>query len=182
MDVQTITLTDELGRSIDCYVEHTLELAGETYVLLLPVDIPVEIFTWPDADAEEPIPVSDETEIEQVFEVASAVLAEQNLRLKRTAIALTAEGDLPEMLEESPDNGNGTSGDDSDGEEFEELQMLASFYFQEQEYTIYTPLDPLLILARLDDGGTPHLLTDAEYLQIEPMLPMLEDQLFETLD
>jgi hypothetical protein len=32
----------------------------------------------------------------------------------------------------------------------EQLQLLASFYYEEQEYTIYTPLDPLLFFCPVD--------------------------------
>ncbi|KGF71461.1 hypothetical protein DO97_19490 [Neosynechococcus sphagnicola sy1] len=176
MDAPTITLTDEAGRTLTCYVEHSLQLEGQEYVLLMPVDSPVEIFAWQeeDADDEAALPV-DEAEIDQIFPIAKAVLEEQNLTLKRTAITLTVEGELPDYLEEEEEL-------DEEEEDQEELQLLASFYHEEQEYTIYTPLDPFLILARLGADGQPQLLSPEEMEKLEPLLPMLEDQLFDELE
>ena len=41
----SITLTDEVGRSLQCYIEQLLNVEGQEYALLLPDDAPVEIFT-----------------------------------------------------------------------------------------------------------------------------------------
>jgi hypothetical protein len=176
MDVPTVTLTDEAGRTLTCYVEQSLNLEGQDYVLLLPVDAPVEIFSWHEDDEDEDaaIPVETEAEIDQVFPIAKAVLEEQNLVLKRTAVTLTVEGELPEFEDDEELI-------DEEGES-EDLQLLASFYHEEQEYAIYSPLDPFLVLARLDAQGQPHLLSAEEMQQLEPLLPMLEDQLFSELE
>jgi Protein of unknown function (DUF3727)/Protein of unknown function (DUF1292) len=178
MDTPTLTVTDDQGRTLTCYIEHSLKLAEEEYVLLLPVDTPIEIFSWEeteDAEEEAAVPVEDDAVTDEVFAIAKAVLGEQNLTLKRSAITLTVEGDLPDFEEEE-------DALESDEDEEEELQLLASFYHLEQEYAIYTPLDPFLILARLDEQGQPQLLSEAEMEKLEPLLPMLEDQLFEELD
>jgi hypothetical protein len=179
MDAPTITVTDEKGQTLTCYVEHSLKLEDREYVLLLPVDSPIEIFAWEESDEddeESAVPISDDL-IEVLFPLAKAVLEEQNLTLKRTAVTLTVEGDLPE-----PDEETGVDLVEDDEDEEEELQLLASFYHHEQEYAIYTPLDPFLILARLDEDGVPHLLSPEEMQKLEPLLPMLEDQLFDELD
>ncbi len=172
---KSVTVTDEFGRSLACYIEHSFELNHENYVLLLPVDAPVEIFAWAeDDDDEEPIAIEDPDEIDEIFETAKAVLEEQNLTLKRTAVTLTVSGELPE-LEDEPES------PEDEAEEYEELQLLASFYHEEQEYAIYTPLDPFFILARLDENGEPQLLSDEELEKLEPMLPSLEGMLEEHL-
>jgi hypothetical protein len=179
MDAPTITLTDEKGRTLTCYIEHSLKLAEQEYVLLLPVDSPVEIFAWKeddDEDEESATPISEEATIDEIFPIAKAVLEEQNLTLKRTAITLTVEGDLPDLDEEDE-----IEFDEEEDLE-QELQLLASFYHHEQEYAVYTPLDPFLILARLDDEGQPQLLSPEEMQKLEPLLPMLEDQLFDELE
>ncbi|MBD1939742.1 DUF3727 domain-containing protein [Microcoleus sp. FACHB-68] len=177
----TVTLTDESGRSLTCSIEHSLELEGQDYVLLLPIDSPVEIFAWQaEGDDEEAVPVEDE-DIDPLFSIAKAVLEEQNLTLKRTAITLTVEGDLPDLSSED-------IGEDEDTEEgdYEELQWLASFYHEELEYAIYTPLDPFFVLARINADGEPELLSPEEFQKLEPMLPtlegLIEDRLFEELE
>ncbi|WP_199246341.1 DUF3727 domain-containing protein [[Phormidium] sp. ETS-05] len=172
-------LKDAEGRSLSCYIEHSFTINSQEYVLLMPVDSPVEIFAWPESedDMEEPTPV-EESEIDEIFEVAKAVLAEQNLTLKRTAIVLTVSGELPDFEELEPEEGEDELSEDSD---YEELQLLASFYNEEQEYSIYTPLDPFFILARLNADGQPELLSNEELAEIEPMLPSIEGMIEERL-
>lgn len=145
------------------------------------MDYPVEIFAWvPDLETEveeDTLTPIEEAEMDQVFSTAQAVLAEQNLTLKRTALSLTAEGDLPEVdedeilvLEVETDAGT---------VETEEYQLLANFFYQEQEYAIYTPLDPLLFVARMKDAAEPELLSPEEFQKIQPIL---ENQLFEEME
>ena len=177
-DAPTVVLTDDTGRSLNCYIEHSIDIEGQDYVFLLPVDSPVEIFAWQEeGDEEEAIPVEDDAEIERIFPIARAVLQEQNLELKRTAVTLTVEGDLPELNEEDLE-----AADEGEAGEQEELQLLASFYDEEQEYAIYAPLDPFFILAKMDADGQPKLLSPEELSKIEPMLPMIEDQLFDEME
>jgi uncharacterized protein YrzB (UPF0473 family) len=178
MEIETVTITDDAGRTLTCTVEHSLELDGQEYVLLLPVDSPVEVVAWQeDGDEEEAIPVEDDSQIDLLFPIAKVVLEEQNLILKRTAVTLTVKGDLPEYSEEEglEDLESG------DGDE-EELQFLASFYYEEQEFGVYAPLDPLFILARVDEDNQPHLLSEEELKRIEPLLPMLEDQILDQFE
>lgn len=179
-EAETVVLTDETGRTLTCSVERYLEVENQDYVLLLPLDAPVEIFVWQgdEEDEEEAVPVEDEAKIDTLFNTAKAVLEEQNLTLKRTAIMLTVEGDLPDL--DSEDEFGEVSSEDGE-EEVEELQHLASFFYEEQEFAIYAPLDPCFILARLDENNQPHILSSEELQKLEPMLEMIEDQLFDEL-
>jgi hypothetical protein len=184
-DVPTLTIADDRGRSIDCFVEHSIEVEGDEYLLLNPVDAPVEIVTWSDeGDDAEPVPLSEDEDLERIFATARAVLAEENLTLKRTAIVLTVEGELPEIPgDEDDEDGDAAHGDDEeDDEDVEEFQWLASFFHEGVEYAIYTPLDPFFILARVDENGQPQLLPPDEIERIEGLLPSLEERFFEGLD
>ncbi|GAB1545450.1 DUF3727 domain-containing protein [Scytonema sp. NUACC21] len=174
----SITLTDEKSRTLECYIEHSLEVDGQEYVLLLPVDSPVEIFSWQgDDEEEEAILVEDEAVIDEIFDTAQVVLAEQNLMLKNTAYALTVAGELPPVEEselftlEIEDEGTDL--------EPEQLQLLANFYHKEQEYAIYTPLDPLLFFARISKNGEPELLSPEEFRKVQPLL---EEHLFNEVE
>jgi hypothetical protein len=155
-----------------------MEIEGSEYLLLMPVDAPVEIVAWDDdeelADA---TLIEDDAEIDSIFSDAQAVLAEQNLVLKRTAFTLTVEGEIPSADEEEILTIE-IEEEDVDLEP-EELQLLASFYHEEQEYGIYTPLDPLLFFARMNDAGQPELLSLEEIKKVQPLL---NDLLFEELD
>lgn len=174
----SITLADETGKSLECYVEHSLEVDEQEYFLLLPVDSPVEIFAWQtDGEGEEAVLVEDDETIEQIFSTAQAVLSEQNLVLKNTAYALTASGELP-PVEESDIFTLEIEDDEADLEP-EQLQLLASFYWEEQEYAIYTPLDPLLFFARISEEGKPELLSPEEFREFQPLL---EEHLFNEIE
>ncbi|TAF06444.1 MAG: DUF3727 domain-containing protein [Nostocales cyanobacterium] len=174
----SITLTDEKGRSLECYVEHSLEVDEQEYVLLLPVDSPIEIFAWQgEGDDEEAILVEDDDITDEILSNAQAVLAEQNLLLKHSAYALTVVGELP-PVEESEIFTLEIEDEEADLEP-EQLQLLASFYHQNQEYAVYTPLDPLLFFARITTTGKPELLSPEEFRKVQPML---EEHLFNEVE
>lgn len=176
----TIELFDESGRSLVCYVEHTLEVDDTEYLLLLPVDSPIEIFAWvaedEDEELETMVDLADE-DIDTVFDTAKAVLAEQDLSLKRTAYTLSASGDLPEVEED--DIITLDVGEDEENPDSEQFQRLAYFYYEEQEYEVCTPLDPLLFFARRDSEGEAKLLSPEEFQAVRSQL---EAQLFDALE
>jgi len=176
-DVPTINLLDEDGQSVPCYVERSLNAKGKEYVLLRPVDAPVEIFAWVgDEDEEDEMLLDvDDAELDEIMPTAKAVLAEQDLTLHRTALALIASGDLPEFNEED------VITLDIEGEEgqvnLEQFQQLTSFFHEEQEYVVCTPLDPFLFIARLNAAGQPELLTPDELVALQKLDEFKEMQL-----
>ncbi|MGK7914473.1 MAG: DUF3727 domain-containing protein [Prochloraceae cyanobacterium] len=179
-DSESITLTDESGRSLECYVENSLETDDSTYLLLMPVDSPIVIIAAEEDTAEEDISevvaIEDETEIKQIFADAKAVLAELDLTLKHTAYTLTVTGELPPLEE---DRIVTLELDEEESQlEAEELQFLASFYHGSQKYSIYTPIAPLLLLAQSNLAGQLQLVSP-EDRQIQPIL---EELLFEELE
>ncbi|NJK28971.1 MAG: DUF3727 domain-containing protein [Acaryochloris sp. RU_4_1] len=182
IDRSTVTLMDEAGRSLTCYVEVSVPIDQEEYALLNPVDYPVDIFSWVVNEEDEEIiqPIEDE-EVSKIFATAQAVLAEQNLKLKRSALSLTVEGDLPDIDEEEilileMEEGDPTT-------EQEEYQLLATFFEEEQEYSIYTPIDPVLFVVRLRDNLQPELLSPEEFQALQPKLqPLLEERLMDDIE
>ena len=176
-DAELVNLTDELGRELPCYIERELELDNQVYLLLLPVNAPIEIFAWDeDDDITELVSVEEEEEIDLIFGDAHAVLSEQNLNLKRTAFTLSAIGELPPL---DPTEVVTIELDEEDDTlEPEEFQILARFYNQEQEYAICTPVDPLLFFGKADEKGLITLLSEQEAEQLQPML---EDMLLDEI-
>jgi hypothetical protein len=173
-DPLTVLLSDAEGKELECSIEYSFTHDRENYLVLLPKDTPVEIFVWQSAgDEEELVPVEDESLIDELFDLAKAVLSEQNLKLKRTGITLTVEGDIPDLEEEEDDEDI-----DSDMESF---QLLASFYFGDDEYEISTPLDPLFLLAKQEEPGKAKELSESELKKIEHLLPEIEQNLEEQL-
>ena len=174
IETPTVTLTDVAGRKLTCYLEYSFEVNDTQYAVLLPVDSPVEIFVWPlDEDADEPIPLDSSVEISsEIFDLAEAVLAERNFTLQRTAVMLTVAGELPEWIQVEEELDPDT----------EELIHLASFCYEQLEYDVYAPLDPLWVLARMNDAGDPQLLSPEELERIDPLLPEIEEHLFKALE
>ena len=176
-DAELVTLTDELGRELPCYIERELELDRKTYFLLLPENAPIEIFAWDEEDdVTELVSVEEEEEIDAIFADAQAVLSEQNLALKRTAFTLSAVGELPPL---DPTEVVTIELDEEDDTlEPEEFQILARFYNKDQEYAICTPVDPLLFFGKADENGVISLLSEQEAEQLQPML---EDMLLDEI-
>ncbi|HAE05558.1 MAG TPA: DUF3727 domain-containing protein, partial [Richelia sp.] len=69
--------------------------------------------------------------------------------------------------------------EDEEELEPEELQLLAKFYYEDQEYTIYTPIDPLLFFAQKHISGMMKLLSPEEFRKLQPLL---EEHLFNETD
>ena len=172
---ETLTIVDEDGRSLPCYIEQSLEIDNMTYLLLVPVDIPVVIMAI-DNDTEnrlEAAMLDDDEAIAKIFDNAKAVLAEQNLYLYHSAYTLTATGELP-PIEEDRILTLDAEGIDDDIEE-EELQSLAYFYHADRKYGIYTPLTPLLFFARYDEENHLELVSPDR----DDLMPILEELLSE---
>lgn len=181
-----VTLTDEEGRKLACYVEKTIDVDGVDFLLLLPVDLPIEVFVWQSAneegsadedDSEEVLVDVEDEDIDALFPSARAVLAELNLMLERSAHTLTAAGDLPEADEEDCFS---LEVDEEDSEPItEDFQMLATFFHDGSQYTLCTPLEPLLFFATRNDDGTVELVDPEDF---QKMRSQLEDKLFDVLD
>jgi hypothetical protein len=171
---ETLTIVDENGRSLPCYIEQSLEIDNMTYLLLVPVDIPVVIMSISNDDDEEleAAMLDDDEAIAEIFDNAKAVLAEQDLYLYHTAYTLTATGELPPIEE---DQILTLDADDENDEIEEELQSLAYFYHADQKYGIYTPLTPLLFFARYDAENRLELVSPDQ----ENLMPILEELLSE---
>ncbi|NJM97238.1 MAG: DUF3727 domain-containing protein [Phormidesmis sp. RL_2_1] len=182
-----VTLTDDEHRQLPCYVEKTMAVEGEEFLLLLPVNLPIEVFVWQSAnDAEDGdddesadevlVDVEDE-EIEHIFPSARAVLAELDLFLERSAHTLTAVGDLPEADEEDCFSLE----IDEEGSEpmVEEFQLLATFFHEGSQYSLCTPIEPLMFFAKRTDDGSAVLVEPEEF---QARRSQLEDKLFDVLE
>lgn len=174
MDAPTVLLRDDDGRSLLCYLEHSVDVEGKTYALLQPVDAPIIFFAWNgESEDEEPVPIEDEETIQSLFPTAKAVLGEQNLTLLPTAVTLTVEGELPDFEEDEDEDEDSYGVSDDELDQVEEFQLLATFFHDDQEYSAYTPLEPFLIITRME-GDEPKLLSADE---LEAIGPLLEEQL-----
>ncbi|HEY9889830.1 MAG TPA: DUF3727 domain-containing protein [Candidatus Obscuribacterales bacterium] len=180
-DGPTISIKDESGRSLLCQVEQTFEIEGRQYALLLPLDTPVEIFAWEEDESGETDSLVDidESDIEQLLPTARAVLAEQDLILQRSAVTLTVVGEIPEPDDEdcfTLELGDLNSDGETDSEEF---QTLATFFHDDVEYTVCTPVDPLLLFAEISAEGDARMIPPEEF---ERLRPEIESTIFDVLE
>jgi hypothetical protein len=175
-----VVLTDETGRFLPCQVEQRFELNNREYLLLLPIDAPIEIFVWQQDDSDDDVLMDiEDEEIDQIFLTAKAVLAEQNLVLQRSAITLTAAGELPEVDEENCLTLDLDEVDEAGEPMTEDFQILATCFYEEEEYTLCTPLEPLLIFAYRTADGSLEIVTPEEFQMIRGGL---EEKLFDILE
>jgi hypothetical protein len=175
-----VVLTDEAGRFLPCQVEQRFDLNDQEYLLLLPIDAPIEIFVWHQDDTEDEVLMDiEDDEIDQIFLTAKAVLAEQNLVLQRSAITLTAAGEIPEVEEDNCLTLELDDVDETGAPMTEEFQILATCFYDDEEYTLCTPLEPLLIFAHRTSSGGLEIVTPEEFQKIRGGL---EEKLFDLLD
>lgn len=178
-DEPTVLLKDEEGRLLPCFVQQVFELNQQEYLLLLPVDAPIELFAREEEDDEEVLLDVEESEIDALFPTAKAVLSELNLTLQRTAITLTAAGDIPEASDDDCLTLELDEWVTPEENATEEFQVLATFYHNQQEFTLCTPINPLLIFARRTPEGNLELVSPEEFQQLRSGL---EDKLFDVLE
>eukprot|EP00286_Rhodomonas_abbreviata_P023212 CAMPEP_0181300118 /NCGR_PEP_ID=MMETSP1101-20121128/6716_1 /TAXON_ID=46948 /ORGANISM="Rhodomonas abbreviata, Strain Caron Lab Isolate" /LENGTH=435 /DNA_ID=CAMNT_0023405327 /DNA_START=292 /DNA_END=1599 /DNA_ORIENTATION=+ len=107
---RVVLLRDEkLDRVIECFVEREMEVDGKKYATLLPVDTPVILAGYAEVNGtNQLVPVLEDSAIDELFPTASAVLAEMDLSLSRSAVVLTVEGrdDSLGDSEEDDEEGN----------------------------------------------------------------------------
>lgn len=177
---ETLVLRDEQDQLLKCEILRQVVVEDQTYALVTPVDAVIKVLVWEgeeepsqpvngDADMEGILDEPDPEELQAAMPTIQAVLGELNLTLQQNGFdILTVQGDLPAVEDEDVLE---IGESDEDAQEF---QLLATFFYKEQKYGIFTPLDPILIYAALPEEGDPYLLTPDDP-------PELFDQLYALL-
>tara|TARA_Y100000589_G_scaffold184855_1_gene175157 strand:+ start:11834 stop:12373 length:540 start_codon:yes stop_codon:yes gene_type:complete len=160
-EAPTLLLKDSNNDEIFCYLEQIVDLEGDEYALLTPVDTPVTLFKI--GEEEQPILIEKIEKNEQILKNADAVLQEHDLTLIRSAVTLTVSGELEEPIY-----------DDLEEEDFEDdsdtYELLVNFNVQNEEYGLYVPLDPFFIVGRLQLDGGALLIEDDEFDRVQPLI------------
>ncbi|MEN9230089.1 MAG: DUF3727 domain-containing protein [Thermostichus sp. DG02_5_bins_236] len=177
---ETLVLRDEQDQLLKCEILRQVVIEDQTYALVTPVDAVLKVLVWEgeeepsqtvngDADMEGILDEPDLEELQAAMPTIQAVLGELNLTLQQNGFdILTVQGELPAVEDEDVLE---IGESDEDAQEF---QLLATFFYKDQKYGIFTPLDPILIYAVLPDEGDPYLLTPEDP-------PELFDQLYALL-
>ena len=159
-EAKTLILNDSNDNELFCYLEQLVNIEGEEYALLTPVDTPVSLFKINEKDEPELIEKIEKNE--QILKNADAVLQEHDLRLIRSAVTLTVSGELEEPIYDELE-------EDNLEEDSETYELLVSFNVLEQEYGLYIPLDPFFIVGKLKDKGAT-LIQDEQFDRIQPLI------------
>ncbi|MEN9223649.1 MAG: DUF3727 domain-containing protein [Thermostichus sp. BF3_bins_97] len=177
---ETLVLRDEQDQLLKCEILRQVVIEDQTYALVTPVDAVIKVLVWEgeeepsqavngDADMEGILDEPEPEELQAALPTIQAVLGELNLTLQQNGFdILTVQGELPAVEDEDVLE---IGESDEDAQEF---QLLATFFYKEQKYGIFTPLDPILIYAALPEEGDPYLLTPDDP-------PELFDQLYALL-
>ena len=161
-EAKTLILNDSNGNELFCYLEQLVNVKGEEYALLTPVDTPVSLFKINEKDEPELIEKIEKNE--QILKNAEAVLQEHDLRLIRSAVTLTVSGELEEPIYDELE-------EDSLEEDSETYELLVNFNLLDQEYGLYIPLDPFFIVGKLKDKGA-ILIEDDDFDRIQPLIEL----------
>ena len=160
-EAPTLLLKDSNNNELFCYLEQIVNLEGEEYALLTPVDTPVTLFKIGEKD--EPLLIEKIDKNEQILKNADAVLQEHDLTLIRSAVTLTVSGELEEPIY-----------DDLEEEDFDDdsetYELLVNFNVQEEEFGLYVPLDPFFIVGKLQKDGGALLIEDDEFDRVQPLI------------
>lgn len=159
-EAKTLILNDSNDNELFCYLEQLVNIEGEEYALLTPVDTPVSLFKINEKDEPELIEKIEKNE--QILKNADAVLQEHDLRLIRSAVTLTVSGELEEPIYDELE-------EDHLEEDSETYELLVNFNVLEEEYGLYIPLDPFFIVGKLKDKGAT-LLEDDDFDRIQPLI------------
>ena len=160
-EAPTILLKDSSEDELFCYLEQIVNVQGNEYALLTPVDTPVTLFKINEKDEPELIEKIEKNE--QILKNADAVLQEHDLRLVRSAVTLTVSGELEEPVYDDLEE------DDIDNDDKESYQFLVNFNVLDAEYELYIPLDPFFIVGKIVENGAV-LIENDEFDRIQPLI------------
>lgn len=166
------TLVDlETKLPLDCLIRRVFSSSdGRQCFLLCPLDTPVQILRIDDRDVLKEI--SDE-ELEDVFPTASYELAKRRLHLIQSGYCLTLRGGFcfsdDEVIDLDTVYGEG---DRSLNEGVE----VASFIWNDSEYLIFTPFDPLMFVSYKDNKTGELLIADDDLLEDEAVLDAIDEE------
>ena len=140
----------QADRVIECFVDREIEVDGKQYATLMPADTPVILAGYKDVNGTKQLmPILDEPTIDRLFDTASAVLAEVDLLLSRSAVVLTVEGHgSDDSDDESDEDGlfavaGDEDEDDDDGPEFDtsdDDELLSQLFIATKQKGVDVPL------------------------------------------
>jgi len=125
-----------MDRVIECFVDREIEIEGRKYATLMPADTPVILAQYHQIGGNHQlIPITADHAIDELFPTASAVLAEMDLSLSRSAVFLTVEGGMYED--------DSTDDDEEEDGSLDDFSLLVSSFTQPRNDAVPPPYYPL---------------------------------------
>ncbi|EKX54891.1 hypothetical protein GUITHDRAFT_99542 [Guillardia theta CCMP2712] len=124
---------------VECFMDQKVNRQGNKYYLCYPCDTPVAICKW-----SEKLGICEihDRDLNGQLDAAREVLATKNLKLVRSAVALTVQGELVEQVELTPPPHEVLE----DREEF--VRIIAKFLYRNEIHLVTELLDPVLIVCK----------------------------------
>jgi len=163
---------------IDCFIDSSAVVNGVEYTIGTPCDYSVAIGYFDENDELIPIELDDEF-MDEIFPVTESIIEEEfgeELTLLRTPQTLTLAGEL----EEEEDEAFEIQQSDIDDAE-EQVEVILSFEYDDQEYHLLRLLDPVLLVGKADPEFDQRriMLTPEES---ETVMPQLEKLFLQNFD
>lgn len=162
------------GKTIECTMMETAEVADRLYASMIPRDAPALIASLNTADAVL-AEIDEPDEIEALLPAAREVCEALGLDLLDTAVTLTLAGDVAaasEAAEELDIFGDDELdlADDADEDEADAAEVIATFTYEGKTYYIMAVSAPLILVGRQESLTNFVVPTEAEMEQIGPLL------------
>ena len=157
-------------RVIECYLDTTVEVKGETYVVLHPCDEVVGIAAFDEFGQADLIGI-DSKLMDEVFPAAAALFEEDDIELMRTASVLTMQGDWEaeeadeEWAEEEEEAASHENSDE------DQVEVLSDFELNDDPYALVRIMEPTFLIGKMCEGKTENeilLLSDTEGASVWP--------------
>lgn len=160
-------------RPLGCVVRRSfLSTDGVECLLVTPVDMALQVLKF-EKDRRGVRDLSNE-ELAEVLPTASYALAKIRLHLVHSGFCLTARGGFC-YAEEDVIDLNTQYGEARGGSLAEGVEII-SFYFNNAEYLIYTPVDPLMFVVQKDEESGELTIVEDELLDDSAVLEAIDEE------
>lgn len=147
-DKRIVTVVDSNNLPLECIIRRVFRSAqGEECMLLCPADMPVRILKSKNMEGLSSVSVE---EVKGLLPTVAYALAKVHMHLVHSGFFLTARGGF--CFTEDDVFNYFADGEDADGLPNEGIE-ITSFNVDGSHYMIYTPSDPLLMVAVKDQNG-----------------------------
>ncbi|CAM9520273.1 unnamed protein product, partial [Chrysoparadoxa australica] len=176
---EPVLVREEQGeKAIECYVDTFAVLDGQNYLIGHPCDWVVSIGVPDESGGLEEVPIDSDL-MDELFPIMQRNLEEDEVYLFRTPLTLTLQGEFLDDDYEDVDNASSLLTSDLTPQpseiDDESVELIASFWHEEVEYSLVKHLAPFLLVAKPAEEGDDsyRLLSEEEARRVNPVVEEL---------